>query len=114
MIAFIISILLSSTITLNAGDSNLDTVYLEGKKAWYFYGDYQSVINNSRKSNLSVLMDNDPKARDAFYIIDGLVDDNVNPECVIKPLLKIGVNPNYMARYKLHFLQQMKGIIHLA
>ncbi|MFN4988534.1 MAG: hypothetical protein ACK5F4_00645 [Ignavibacteria bacterium] len=109
MIAFIISILLSSTITLNAGDSNLDTVYLEGKKAWYFYGDYQFVINNSRKNNLNVLLDNDPKAGQAFYIIDGLVDDNVNPECVTKPLLMIGVNPNFIPRYKLHFLQQMTG-----
>jgi hypothetical protein len=109
MIALIISLLLSSTNTLNAANSNLDTVYLEGKKAWYFYGDYQFVINNSRKNNLNVLLDKDPKARQAFYIIDGLVDDNVNPECVTKPLLNIGVNPSFIPRYKLHFLQQMTG-----
>ena len=109
MIALIISLLLSSTNTLNAANLNLDTVYLEGKKAWYFYGDYQFVINNSRKNNLNVLLDNDPKARQAFYIIDGLVDENVNPECVAKPLLKIGVNPSFIPRYKLHFLQQMTG-----
>jgi hypothetical protein len=97
---------LSST---NAKQSHLDTVYLKNKQAWYFYGDYQFVINNSRKNNLNVLLDNDTKARQAFYIIDGLVDDNVNPECVTKPLLKIGVNPSFVPRYKLHFLQQMTG-----
>jgi|LauGreDrversion4_2_1035121.scaffolds.fasta_scaffold63387_3 hypothetical protein len=97
---------LSST---NAQQSHLDTVYLKNKQAWYFYGDYQFVINNSRKNNLNVLLDNDPKVRQAFYIIDGLIDDNVNPECVTKPLLMIGVNPNFIPRYKLHFLQQMTG-----
>jgi hypothetical protein len=33
----------------------------------------------------------------------------VNPECVRKPLLIIGVNPNFIPRYKLHFLQQLTG-----
>ena len=97
---------LSST---NAMQSQLDTVYLKDKQAWYFYGDYQSVINNSRRNNLNVLLDNDPKARDAFYTIDKLIDKNVNPECVRKPLLQLGVNPDFIPRYKLHFLQQMTG-----
>jgi hypothetical protein len=106
---FILALLISTQFVAKSNNSNLDTVYLEGKKAWYFYGDYQFVINNSRKNNLNVLLDNDPKARQAFYIIDGLVDNNVNPECVTKPLLKIGVNPSFVPRYKLHFLQQMTG-----
>jgi len=109
MLLFIMCIFLQSNTIVEANASNLDTVYLEGKKAWYFYGDYQFVINNSRRNNLNVLLDNDPKARQAFSIIDDLVDDNIDPECVTNPLIKIGVNPSYIPRYKLHFLQQMTG-----
>ena len=111
MKAFIIALiaLCITQVVAKPSNSNLDTVYLKDKQAWYFYGDYQFVINNSRKNNLNVLLDNDPKARQAFYIIDGLVDNNVNPECVTKPLSKIGVNQSFIPRYKLHFLQQMTG-----
>ena len=109
MFILIISIIFCSFTFAQANTANLDTVYLKDQKAWYFYGDFQYVINNSRKNNLNLLLENDPKARQAFYIIDELVDDNVNPDCVIKPLLKIGVNRSFISRYKLHFLQQLTG-----
>jgi hypothetical protein len=108
---FIIGVILLCSVQniVKSKNSTLDTVYLNNKQAWYFYVDYQFVINNSRRNNLKVLTDNDPKARQAFSIIDDLVDDNIDPKCVTTPLLKIGVNPSFIPRYKLHFLQQMTG-----
>ena len=106
---FILALLISTQFVAKSNNSNLDTVYLKDRQAWFFYGDYQYSINKSRRHNLQVLTDNDPKYRDAFYIIDKLVDNNVNPECVRKPLMDIGVNPSLIPRYKLHFLQQLTG-----
>jgi hypothetical protein len=59
--------------------------------------------------NLSILYDNDSKVRDAMYVIDTLVYDNVDPSCIVKPLLAIGVKQEYISRYKIHFLQQLSG-----
>ena len=109
MIVFIIVILLGLTNILTADNADLDTVYLQNKAAWRFYAHYTVIINYSRRNNLNILMENDPKARDAFFLIDNLVDDNVNPECITKPLLRIGINPHLIPRYKLHFLQQITG-----
>ena len=108
-IMMILALLISTTFVAKSNDSNLDTVYLEDKKAWDFYVDMKFLINDRRRYNMDVLMDNDPKHRDAFYVIDKVVYDNVNPESIIKPLIAIGARSDYLARYKVFFLQQMTG-----
>jgi len=111
MKTFIIGVILlcSAQYIVKSKNNNLDTVYVQDKAAWKFYAHFTMIINYTRKYNLSVLFDNDPKAKDALYIIDKLIDDNVNPECVTKPLLQLGVHPSLIPRYKLHFLQQLTG-----
>jgi hypothetical protein len=54
-------------------------------------------------------MDNDPKHRDAFYVIDHMIDNNVNPESIVKRILQLGVRRDFLPRYKVFFLQQMTG-----
>ena len=39
---------------------------------------------------MDVLMDNDPKHRNAFYVIDQMINDNVNPESIVKRILGLG------------------------
>jgi hypothetical protein len=107
--AIILAILITSCSNAQSFNAQLDTVYLEDKKAWDFYIDMNFLINDRRRYNMDVLMDNDPKHRDAFYVIDNVVYDNVNPESIIKPLIAIGVRGDYLARYKVFFLQQMTG-----
>jgi hypothetical protein len=89
--------------------TDYDTIYLEGKKAWYFYGDVISVFCNLRRQNLTYLYDNDPKARDAMFLIDNLIDDNIDPNSICTPLQVMGVKKEYVTMYKIHFLQQLSG-----
>lgn len=105
----ILALLISTTFVAKSNNSNLDTVYLEGRKSQHFYIDFQTIINGRRRHTLDVLMDNDPKHRDAFYVIDQMIDDNVNPESISKRILELGVRRDFLPRYKVFFLQQMTG-----
>jgi len=107
--AIIFVILISTPSIVHSYTTQLDTVYLQDKKAWDFYTHFEVIINERRRHNMDVLMDNDPKHRDAFYVIDQLIDDNVNPESIIKRILGLGIRRDFLARYKVFFLQQMTG-----
>ena len=91
IIPIILYILFSSGFVAKSNNSDLDTVYLEGRKSQHFYIDFQTIINGRRRHTLDVLMDNDPKHRDAFYVIDQMIDNNVNPESIVKRILQVGV-----------------------
>jgi len=108
-IAIIFAILITTPSSAYSYNTQLDTVYLEGKKAWDFFTHFEVIINERRRHNMDVLMDNDPKHRDAFYVIDQMIDDNVNPESIIKRILGLGIRRDFLARYKVFFLQQMTG-----
>ena len=108
-ISIIIAILISSSSHAHSYNAHLDTVYLEGKQAWDFYTHFEVIINERRRHILDVLMDNDPKHRDAFYVIDHMIDNNVNPESIVKSILALGVRRDFLPRYKVFFLQQMTG-----
>jgi len=105
----ILALLISTTFVAKSNNSDLDTVYLQDKKAWDFYTHFEVIINERRRHNMDVLMDNDPKHRDAFYVIDNLIDNNVNPESIVKKILNLGVRRDFLPRYKVFFLQQMTG-----
>ncbi|MFZ4569454.1 MAG: hypothetical protein ACOYND_10495, partial [Bacteroidota bacterium] len=62
--AIILAILITSCSNAQSFNAQLDTVYLEDKKAWDFYIDMNFLINDRRRYNMDVLMDNDPKHRD--------------------------------------------------
>jgi hypothetical protein len=109
IIPIILYILFSSGFVAISSNSNLDTVYLQDKKAWDFYTHFEVIINERRRHILDVLMDNDPKHRDAFYVIDHMIDNNVNPESIVKSILSLGVRRDFLPRYKVFFLQQMTG-----
>ena len=109
IIPIILYILFSSGFVAISSNSNLDTVYLQDKKAWDFYTHFEVIINERRRHILDVLMDNDPKHRDAFYVIDQMIDNNVNPESIVKKILNLGVRRDFLPRYKVFFLQQMTG-----
>ena len=106
--AIILVILVYSSVEAKSNNS-LDTVYLEGRKSQHFYIDFQTIINGRRRHTLDILMDNDPKHRDAFYVIDQMIDNNVNPESIVKRILQVGVRRDFLPRYKVFFLQQMTG-----
>ena len=108
-VAIIIAILITTPSIVHSFNTQLDTVYLEGRKSQHFYIDFQTIINGRRRHTLDVLMDNDPKHRDAFYVIDQMIDDNVNPESISKRILELGVRRDFLPRYKVFFLQQMTG-----
>lgn len=105
----ILALLISTNFVAKSNNSDLDTVYLEGRKSRHFYIDFQTIINGRRRHTLDVLMDNDPKHRDAFYVIDQMIDNNVNPESIVKKILNLGVRRDFLPRYKVFFLQQMTG-----
>ena len=81
-VAIIIAILITTPSIVHSFNTQLDTVYLEGRKSQHFYIDFQTIINGRRRHTLDVLMDNDPKHRDAFYVFAQMIDDNVNPESI--------------------------------
>jgi hypothetical protein len=108
-VAIILAILGHISIEVKSKNSNLDTVYLQDKKAWHFYADYHMLINESRRNNLTILTENDPKHKEAFQLIDKIINSNTDAQSIVKPLLNIGVKSELMARYKLHFYQQMTG-----
>jgi hypothetical protein len=108
IVAIILFILVYSSVEAKSNNS-LDTVYLEGRKSQHFYIDFQTIINGRRRHTLDILMDNDPKHRDAFYVIDHMIDNNVNPESIVKRILQLGVRRDFLPRYKVFFLQQMTG-----
>ena len=106
-IMMILALLISTTFVAKSNNSNLDTVYLQNKKAWNFYSNYLILINESRRNNITVLVRNDPKHKEAFQLIDKIIINNTDAQSIIKPLLKIGVKSELITRYKLHFYQQM-------
>lgn len=108
-IAIILAILGHISVEVKSKNSNLDTVYLQDKRAWEFYADYHMLINESRRNNITILVGNDPKYKEAFHLIDKIIKSNTDAQSIVKPLLKIGVKIELMARYKLHFYQQMTG-----
>jgi hypothetical protein len=61
-----------------------------GKKAWDFFAHFEVIINERIGQNMDVLMDNDTKHRNAFYVIDQMIDDNVNPKSIVKRILGLG------------------------
>lgn len=105
----ILALLISTNFVAKSNNSDLDTVYLQDKKAWDFYIHFEVILNERRRHTLDVLMDNDPKHRDAFYVIDQMIDNNVNPESIVKRILQLGVRRDFLPRYKVFFLQQMTG-----
>ena len=108
--AIILAILITSCSNAQSLNAQLDTVYLEDKKAWDFYVDMKFLINDRRRYNMEVLMENDPKHSDAFYVIDELIGNHVDPESIIKPISSLGIRADYLPRYKVFFLQQLSGV----
>jgi len=104
--AIILVILVYSSVEAKSNNS-LDTVYLQDNIAWDFYAHYHMLINESRRNNVNTLVENDPKHKEAFHLIDKIIKSNTDAQSIVKPLLKIGVKSELMARYKLHFYQQM-------
>lgn len=107
--AILLAILITSCSNAQSFNAQLDTVFLEGKKAWDFYTHFEVIINERRRQNMDILMDNDPNYRNAFYVIDQMIDDNVNPESIVSRILGLGVRKDFLSRYKIFFLQQMTG-----
>lgn len=105
----IIALLISTTFVAKSNNSNLDTVYLQDNKAWDFYAHYHMLINESRRNNITILVGNDPKYKEAFHLIDKIIRNNTDAQSIVKPLLKIGAKGELITRYKLHFYQQMTG-----
>lgn len=108
-VSIIIAILVFTSSNAHSYFAHLDTVYLQDKKAWDFFTHFEVIVNERRRHNMDVLMDNDPKHRDAFYVIDQMIDNNVNPESIVKKILNLGVRRDFLPRYKVFFLQQMTG-----
>ena len=88
--AIILAILITSCSNAQSLNAQLDTVYVEDKKAWDFFTHFEVIINERRRQNMEVLMENDPKHRNAFYVIDQMINDNVNPESIVKRILGLG------------------------
>lgn len=97
------------TITVKS-QNKLDTVYLKDLEAWDFYTSYKTLIVYGYKDNYNVLKNNDPKYKDAINLIDKVLKNNTNSESIRKPLLNIGIKPEFLSRYKLVFNQLMAGL----
>lgn len=109
----ILALFVFTTIIAKSNNSNLDTVYLQNKNAWDFYAHYHILINESRRNNVTILIENDPKYKEAFRLIDKIIKKNADAQSIVKPLLKIGIKSDFITRYKLHFYQQMTGAYYL-
>lgn len=92
------------------GNAQLDTVYVKDREAWDFYTSYKCMIIYGYKENYNIVKSNDPKYMDAINLIDDILKNNTNSESIRKPLLKIGVKPEFIPRYKLMFNQIMSGL----
>ncbi len=105
----IIVALLILSVT-SQGNAQLDTVYVKDREAWDFYTSYKCMIIYGYKENYNILKTHDPRYKDAINLIDDILKNNTNSESIRKPLLKIGVKPEFIPRYKLIFNQLMSGL----